>query len=78
MEPVTDTHKTQLRENAARNLRALRKKKKLSQEALAERSGLSLSYISEIERGNREPTLETIEKLAAGLGVAPQALLVNP
>jgi transcriptional regulator with XRE-family HTH domain len=78
MEPVTDTHKTQLRENAARNLRALRKKKKLSQEALAERSGLSLSYISEIERGNREPTLETIEKLAAGLGVQPQALLVNP
>jgi transcriptional regulator with XRE-family HTH domain len=66
-----------LKENAARNLRAIRHKKKLSQEGLAEKSAVSLSYISEIERGNREPSLHTLEKLAAGLGVQPQALLVN-
>jgi transcriptional regulator with XRE-family HTH domain len=67
-----------LKENVARNLRAIRQKKKLSQEALASKVELSLSYISEIERGNREPPLHTLEALATGLGCSPLALLANP
>lgn len=67
-----------LKDNVTRNLRAIRQKKKLSQQALAAKTELSLSYISEIERGNREPPLHTLEKLAAGLGCSPAALLANP
>lgn len=66
-----------LKENVSRNLRELRLKKKLSQEALAEKAALSLSYVSELERGNRTPTLPAIEKLAGALGVPPQRLFAN-
>lgn len=57
------------------NLLALRKKKKLTQEALAERAGLSVSMISMLERGQRHPPLDTLEALAKALGVRPVALL---
>lgn len=59
----------------AANVRRLRAKKNLSQKALAERSGVSVSYISMLERGQRSPPLETIEKLARALGVPPSTLL---
>ena len=59
----------------AANVRRLRAKKNLSQKALAERSGVSVSYVSMLERGQRSPPLETIEKLARALGVPPATLL---
>lgn len=49
---------------------ALRKKQKLSQEALAERCSLFRTYIGAIERGEKSPTLNTIEKIAEGLRVS--------
>jgi len=49
---------------------ALRKKQKLSQEALAERCSLFRTYIGAIERGEKSPTLNTIEKIAEGLQVS--------
>ena len=50
------------------SIRKLRAKKKLSQRALAERSGLDTSYLSGIERGVRNPSLKSLETLANGLG----------
>lgn len=50
------------------SIRKLRAKKKLSQRALAERSGLDVTYISGIERGVRNPSLKSLESVAKGLG----------
>ncbi|MFL5262139.1 MAG: helix-turn-helix domain-containing protein [Anaeromyxobacteraceae bacterium] len=59
----------------AANVRKLRAKKNLSQKALADKIGISVSYVSMLERGQRSPPLETIEKMAKALGVTPAALL---
>jgi len=59
----------------ATNVRRLRAKKKLSQKALADKVGISVSYVSMLERGQRSPPLETIEKMAKALGVPPATLL---
>ena len=50
------------------SIRKLRAKKNLSQRELAERSGLDTSYISGIERGVRNASLKSLEKVAMGLG----------
>lgn len=54
----------------ARRLRELRDARCYSLEALAERSGVSRSNISLIERGQSSPTAAVLDKLAIGLGVA--------
>ena len=46
----------------------------LTQEDLADRSGLDRSYIGGVERGERNPTLSVIEKIAFGLGVPLRSL----
>ena len=49
-------------------IRRLRLEKDLTQRTLAERSGLDVSYISGIERGCRNVSLKSLEKVAKGLG----------
>jgi transcriptional regulator with XRE-family HTH domain len=61
----------------ATNVRKLREKKKLSQKSLADKVGISVSYVSMLERGQRSPPLETIEKMAKALGVPPANLLAG-
>lgn len=56
-------------------VRELREKKGLSQEGLALESGLDRSYVGGVERGERNISLENIEKLARALGVNPSELL---
>lgn len=50
-------------------LKRLRKERKLSQEKLADLSGLDRSYISILERNLKLPSLYTILALASGLGL---------
>jgi transcriptional regulator with XRE-family HTH domain len=59
----------------AANVRRLRAKKNLSQKTLADKVGISVSYVSMLERGQRSPPLETIERMAKALGVPPSSLL---
>lgn len=58
-------------------MRAIRTRKGLSQEALAEISGLHRTYISGIERGIRNPTLSIILQIAAALQVQPALLFAQ-
>ena len=51
------------------NTARIRREKGLTQEALAEKSGLSQQYISGLENGLRNPTIVTIYELATALGV---------
>lgn len=52
-------------------IRALRRRAGLTQEGLAERSGLNPKYVSGIERGRENPTLDTLIRLARELNARP-------
>jgi len=64
-----------VRQRLARNLRKLRQAKGVSQEAFADEAGLHRTYISDLERGARNPSITIIEKLARALDVPLGALL---
>ena len=51
------------------NLREIRKKKKMSQVILAEEAGLNRTYIGEIERGEKNMSLNTALKLTKALNI---------
>ena len=53
----------------ARVLKDLRAQSGLSQEALGDRTDLHRTYISQLERGLKSPSLRTIERLCSALGV---------
>jgi transcriptional regulator with XRE-family HTH domain len=67
-----------LNQRIAERVRELRAAQALSLDALAERSGVSRSMISLIERGESSPTAVVLEKLAAGLGVTLASLFDAP
>ncbi len=62
----------------AQNLKTARKALALSQEALALEAEIDRTYISGIERGKRNPSLDLIVKLAKHLKTTPAALLTPP
>jgi transcriptional regulator with XRE-family HTH domain len=64
-----------IRQRLGRNLRRLRDEKGLSQEAFAHEAGIHRTYISDIERGARNPTITVVEKIAIALGVTAAVLL---
>jgi transcriptional regulator with XRE-family HTH domain len=64
-----------LRSILAGNLREMRLLRKLSQEKLAELSGLHRTYVGSVERGERNISIDNIEALSAALGVSPSALM---
>jgi transcriptional regulator with XRE-family HTH domain len=53
----------------AKRIRFLRTERRMTQEALAEKSGLHTTLIGKIERGNCNPSLITLDKIARGLGM---------
>lgn len=55
----------------SRNIQVVRRQQKLSQQTLAKKARISVSYVSMLERGARAPPLDTLEDIAKALGVAP-------
>jgi transcriptional regulator with XRE-family HTH domain len=66
-----------MRKLVGRNAARLRREAGLTQEQLAERSGLSQQYLSDLERGKLNPTVVTLYELAEALGVS-HVELVRP
>ena len=62
-------------ESVAQRLRALRGKRRLSQEELARKAGISRTYLARLETARQDPTLTTMEKLAKALKVTVAELL---
>lgn len=59
----------------SRNLRTQRLKKGLSQEALAEASGLHRTYVGSVERGERNVSIDNMDRLAQALDVSLSELM---
>ena len=59
------------------NLRKIRLDRGISQEGLADLAGLHRTYVSSVERGERNVTLATIEKLAKALGIPMSKLMAD-
>lgn len=72
---VKKTHKGPLRDVLARNMRRLRAERGLSQEALAHECGINRTYLSGVERSERNVSLDNIARIARGLKVKPWVLL---
>jgi len=68
----------ELQKTVGRNLRAYRQQRRISQEAFADVLGVHRTYMGGIERGERNLTLKSLERIAAKVGVDPRTLLVEP
>jgi transcriptional regulator with XRE-family HTH domain len=64
-----------LQRTVGRNLRAYREDKGLSQEAFADELGVHRTYMGGIERGERNLTLKSLERIASQVELDPLALL---
>jgi transcriptional regulator with XRE-family HTH domain len=67
-----------LRFRFGRRLRQIRRQKDLTQEQLAEAVGISVEFLSNMERGINAPSFETLEKLTQVLQVPPEELFKFP
>ena len=67
-----------MRALVGQNFSRLRRRQGLTQEQLAERSGFSQQYLSDLERGKRNPTIVSLYELAQALGVPYLDLLRPP
>lgn len=59
------------------NFARLRKEKGFTQERFSEASGFTQQYVSDLERGRRNPTVVTLFHLASALGVTPADLVAE-
>ena len=64
-----------IRQRLGSNLKRLRNENGWSQEEFADRAGIHRTYVSDIERAARNPTITIVEKLAKPLKVSASALL---
>jgi len=65
-------------QRVAWNLRRIRTERGLSQEALALNANVDRSYVGRLERGEENPTIAILDRLAKVLGVAAGELLAKP
>ncbi|MFC3746793.1 helix-turn-helix domain-containing protein [Paenibacillus sp. GCM10012306] len=63
-------------ESIGENIRISRLKNGLSQEQLALNAGVNTSYIGQIKRGKKNPTIKTLDKISKALGIALIDLLL--
>lgn len=68
----------ELQRAVGRNLRSYRQTRGLSQEAFAEVLGVHRTYMGGVERGERNLTLRSVERIAASLDIDPLELLAPP
>lgn len=61
----------------ANNIKYYREKKKLTQQDLADITGLNRVYICDVESAKRNVTIDIMEKLSNGLGVKLEKLLIE-
>ncbi|AKG36820.1 helix-turn-helix domain-containing protein [Paenibacillus durus] len=71
---MPDESKSELVRKIGERIRRLRKEKGLSQEQLGELSGLHTNYVGQVERGEKNLTLETLEKMVFGLDISLEEL----
>jgi len=74
---VTQNDQTTIRQRFGRAIRRRRRGLDISQERLAELAELHRTYISDIERGEVNPSLETIDKLAKALDISIAQLFAD-
>jgi len=67
-----------MRALVGQNVKRLRIKQGLTQEQLAEKSGFTQQYLSDLEKGKRNPTIVSIYELALALGVSHLDLVRVP
>ncbi len=77
MSSVTDSNSSSIKQRFGKAVRRRRRELDLSQEYLAELAGLHRTYISNLERGMINPTLENMERLARGLEISLARLLID-
>ena len=64
-------------DSIGRNIRKYRVEKKMRQEDLAEKTGLSANYIGMLERGEKLPSLDTFISILNALGITADAVLCD-
>lgn len=64
------THTPTIQERFGLAVKTAREEQGLTQEDLAHKAGLHRTYLSDVERGGRNPSLVSIEKLALALGLS--------
>jgi transcriptional regulator with XRE-family HTH domain len=69
---------TSIREILAKNLKENRRRLGISQEKLAEMADLSTQFVAMIELSRKFPSSETLERMAAALGIEPYELFAVP
>ena len=60
------------------NIKKLRLKNDLTQEEFAEKVGLTINGVSNIERNRYQPTAETVDRICKAFNITPIDLLLNP
>lgn len=65
------------KEYIGKKIKEYRKINNLTQENLGEKAGLHYSYIGQVERGEKEPSLKSLINIAEALGVGVDKLLIN-
>ena len=60
------------------NIKRLRDEQGISQEELADRAGVHRTFISQIERAVKNPTIQSLDKVAKGLGVPLTEIVAEP
>jgi two-component system response regulator len=73
----TPTQKTAIEKRLGASVKNWRNRLKIPQDELARRAGFHRSYISDIERGSRNVSLKSIEKLSEALGISVSTLFAD-
>ena len=68
---------SEFKQMVGEQVRRNRKSRGMTQERLADLSGLSFSYISDVERGTRNISLESLGKIIEALGIKPSQLFIE-